>query len=466
MRLTAERTDAVDRGEEPCGKIAERNHAAKSQKYEREYEMVKTERLDWIIEFLTSQMNHWIFFPLIMTATGVAMQLAGLPIEGAPDFLLWTVCGLFPIVCFLIRNFVERFWIFVLCHGVVLTAVIFCTGPVDLAGTIVCVICAAAYILYSFALRLKENTDVYSGTIHPVTALVLSAGTNYLFHKQENMPDWDRYYFFILIGVFACYLVIYYLKHYLNFLMVNKSSAGYLPAREILHSGIGFVLPYTLIGVLILALSLNVEWLEPILRVIKAILRPILVFLIGLLPDGSESPEGLNPMENVQSNNGGPGLPKGESFWLWEILEYVAVILFFCGCIYALIKALKWFIRYIRGISVHKTEIVTGQADVFDVREKCAIEKKRSGSRGAGLFQRFAPVERIRKLYKKRVLSGKIETEDREALNYKTARECGKLLSLPDMAEIYEQARYSGREITADDVRRMKLACGGQASRD
>lgn len=428
--------------------------------------MVKTERLDWIIEILTSQMNHWIFFPLVMTAMGFSMQLAEIPVEEAPDLLLWAVCGLIPIACFLVRNFVERFWIFVLCHGMILAAVILCTGPIDLAGTILCIICAAAYILYSLTLRLKENTAVYSESIHPVTALAVSAGANYLFHKQEDIPDWDGYFLFVLIGVFACYLIIYYLKHYLNFLMVNRSSAGYLPAREILHSGVGFVLPYTLFGVVVLALSLNVKWLEPVLHVLKEILKPILVFLIGLLPDGGESAEELAPVENMRSNNDGLGLPEGETFWLWELLEYVAVILFFCGCIYVLVRALKWFIQYIRGISVHKTDIVTGQADVFDVREKCSIAKKESGNKGTGLFQRFSPAERIRRLYKKRVLSGKIETEDREALNYKTARECGQILSLPDMAVVYEQARYSGRNITAEDVKRMKLACGGQPLRD
>lgn len=428
--------------------------------------MVNTERLDWLIEFLTEQMNHWIFFPLVMTVMGVGMKIAELPLGETPDFLPWIFCGLIPIACFLVRNFVEKFWVFVLCHGMIFAAVILCTAPLNLAGTILCGVCAVAYILHSFTLRLRENTAVYSGSIHPVTALVFSAGANYLFHRQEDMPDWDRYYLFILIGVFACYLIIYYLKHYLNFLMVNRSSAGYLPAREILHSGIGFVLPYTLIGVVILVLSLNVEWLEPILRVIKAILRPILVFLVGLLPSGNETTEGLPPVENMPTNRGGGELPVGESFWLWEVLEYVAFILFFCGCVYVLVKAVKWFIRYVRGISGHKIEIETGQEDVFDVRERCVIEKRKSVNRGVGLLQRFSPAERIRRLYKKRILAGKIETESRESLNCKTARECGNILSLPEMADIYEQARYSDRESTMEDVRRMKLACGGQASRN
>ena len=41
--------------------------------------MVKTERLEFVIELLTSVMNHWVFFPLVMTAVGVSMRLLGSP---------------------------------------------------------------------------------------------------------------------------------------------------------------------------------------------------------------------------------------------------------------------------------------------------------------------------------------------------------------------------------------------------
>lgn len=429
--------------------------------------MVKTRRVELIIEILTSQMNHWIFFPLVMTGTAVVAQVMEKPLGGMPDLLLWAACGPVPVLFFLIRNHVERFWLFVLCHGAVFAAALFVAALTDPLRAVICCACVAAYIIYSFALRLKENESVYSDSIHPVPALALSVGADFLLHKLDDAPDWDKYYLFILIGVFACYLIIYYLLHYLNFLQVNKSSAGYLPAKEILHSGIGFVLPYTLIGVLILCLSLNVKWLELILRVLKEGLKIILRFLIGLLPDG-EDPGEVIPMEEPVAGNNNPldGLPRMEEpFWLWEVLEYVAVILFFCGCAYVLYRALKWLVRYVRekfGGRAGRGNIMTGQADVFDVREKCSIEKRDPGNRGGGLFQRFTPVERVRRLYKKRILSGRIKVEDRKALNYMTARECGEILSLPDMTMLYEQARYSNREITGEDVRRMKLACGGQ----
>ncbi|MCM1214455.1 MAG: hypothetical protein NC331_05110 [Lachnospiraceae bacterium] len=433
--------------------------------------MVKTERLEFVIEILTSVMNHWIFFPLVMTALGIAMKLAEQPMAGNPNLLLWTVCGLIPIAFFLVRYYVERFWLFVLCHGAVLAAALAAASLLSIGGAVTCVVCTAAYVIYSFMLRLKENETVYSGNIHPVTALGISVAANFMFHREEDMPDWDGYYLFILIGVFACYLLIHYLKHYLSFLQVNRSSAGYLPAKEILHSGIGFVLPYTLIGALILVLSLNVEWLEPILRVLREGLKIVLRFLIGLLPAGEEPGEPV-PIEEPMRGNNDPGLgelPVAETFWLWEVLEYVVIILFFCGCAYVLFKAVKWLIRYIREKFDDRAgyaDIVTGQAEVYDIREKCSIEKKDPVSRGGGLFQRFSPVERVRRLYKKRVLSGKTTADDRSGLNFMTARECGDKLSLPDMADIYEQARYSEREITAEDVKRMKLACSGQMGRN
>lgn len=430
--------------------------------------MVKTEGLRLVIEILTSQMNHWIFFPLVMTVRGISMGLMGNFTGGEPDFLLWAVCGLVPAACFLIRYYAERFWLFVLYHGAVL-AVLSAAALLYRSGAIICVACAAAYTICSFKMRLRENSAVYSGGIHPLAAVGLSGAANFLFHIEDGMPDWDRYYLFILIGVLACYLIIYYLKHYLNFLRVNKSSAGYLPAGEILSAGIGFVLPYTLFGVFILLLSLNVNWLEPIFLVLKNGLKMVLRFIFRILSrdDPVEEPISVEESRGHSPEAGMPGLPEAESFWLWEVLEYVVLILFACACVIALVKGLKRLVRYLRehfGRTAAGGNTITDREDVFDVREKCSIEKRGSGSKNPGLFRNFTPVERVRRLYKKRVLSGNTGIKDREVLKVMTARECGDALSLPDMARLYEQARYSDREITSEDVRRMKLACGRQVT--
>lgn len=430
--------------------------------------MVKTERLKLVIEILTSQMNHWIFFTLVMTVRGISMGLMGNSTGYEPDFWLWAVCGLVPIAFFLVRYYAKRFWLFVLYHGAVL-AVLSAVALLYRNGAIICVVCAAVYTICSFKRRLGENSAVYSEGIHPLAAVGLSAAANFLFHIEDGMPDWDRYYLFILIGVMACYLVIYYLKQYLNFLRVNESSTGYLPAGEMLSAGIGFILPYTLFGVMILLLSLNVDWLEPIFHILKKGLKMVLRFVFRILSvsDAAEEPIAVEKSMGYRPEAEILSPPEAESFWFWEILEYAVLILFACGCVFALIKGLRWLVRYLRehfGKNAAGENIITGMEDVVDVREKCSVEKSGSGSKSLSLLRIFTPVERVRRLYKKRVLSGKAGMKDREKLKVMTARECGEALSLPDMARFYEQARYSDREITSEDVRRMKLACGGQVT--
>lgn len=428
--------------------------------------MVRTERVKLVIEILTSQMNHWILFMLVMTVRGISMGLMGNSTGDEPDFLLWTVCGLVPIALFLIRYSAERFQPFLLYHGGIL-AVLSAAALLYRNGAIICVICAVVYTTCSFKMRLGEKSAVYSEGIHPLAAVGLSAAANFLFHIEDGMPDWDKYYLFILIGVLACYLIIYYLKHYLNFLRVNESSTGYLPAGEMLSAGIGLILPYMLFGVLILLLSLNVDWLEPIFRVLAKGLKEILRFIFRLLSvsDAAEEPISVEKYGGHVPEAEMLSPPEAESHWLWEVLEYVVLILFACGCVFALIAGLKRLVRYLRehfGKNAAGGNIITGPEDVFDVREKCSIEKSSPGSKSLSLFRRFTPVERVRRLYKKKVLSGKTVIKDRGVLKVMTARECGEVLSLPDMATIYEQARYSDRKITSEDVRCMKLACGGQ----
>ena len=428
--------------------------------------MIKSERLEFIIEILTTQMNHWLLFPIVMTVLALSRLIGGSVDAGQPEFLLWAVCGLFPVAFFLIRYRVERFLLFFLCHAAVAACSLIPPISSGLLGRVICVLCAAYYMIHSLILRLQENGTVYSAPIHPLAALGVSVAAIFLLHKPEGAPDWDRYYVFTLIGVFACYVIIYYLRQYLKFLQVNRSSAGYLPAGEILRSGIGYVLPYTLFGAVILVLSLNAEWLEPVLRVLKTGIIALLRFIFSHSSEESVE-EMMQTMEgsNANMNPDAMGLPTEEPFWLWEVLEYVAIVLFFCVAAFCIVKALIVFVRLLRdrfGKGAYNNNLLLAEEAVYDIHEKCDIRKKGSNEKRAGFFRHFTPAERIRRLFKKQVLSGGIEVENRNELNYMTAKECGHRLSLPDMAVIYERTRYSDSEITSEDVKRMKTACGGR----
>lgn len=424
--------------------------------------MIKGERMNFIIEFLISQMNHWMLFPVVMAVHGISTLYSKSMDAGQPDFLMWTLCGLFPIAFFLVRYYVGNLLLFILCHAAIAACSLVLPVSCGTVGRVLCVLCAGVYVIYSLMLRLKEEAEIYSSALHPAVALVVSMASNFLLQQQEGAPDWNRYYLFPLIVVFACYLIIYYLQHYLNFLRVNASSAGYMPAGEILHSGIGFVLLYTLIGGLILVLSLNVEWLEPIIHVLKIGVMALLRFIFGGLSgkNGEELPEmtdaGYTPEAQADFR-----IPS-ETFWLWEALEPVIFVLFLAACAFGLVKAIILSVKLLRERFGNRADSniisVAGDA-VCDVREKCGVTKKVSGEKHAGFFKHFTPGERIRRMYKRRVLSEKTE-ESREVLSCMTARECGERLSVPGMAEVYERARYSDREITSEDVKQMRNLCG------
>lgn len=78
------------------------------------------------------------------------------------------------------------------------------------------------------------------------------------------------------------------------------------------------------------------------------------------------------------------------------------------------------------------------------------------------MWEFLTPAQKIRRRYKKKVLDSKefiVSKGKKDCMEWYTARECGIILDRPGMSELYEKARYSPYECTAEDVKRMKDAC-------
>lgn len=129
------------------------------------------------------------------------------------------------------------------------------------------------------------------------------------------------------------------------------------------------------------------------------------------------------------------------SLWLWVLFSLFPLAFF--------------LLRY----KVKNQEQELQSEDAFDLREKCGIEKD-TQQKAKGLFSALSPRERVRRLYKKKLAAAaaRMEPGDRDSLELRTAREWERKLSLDGMADLYEQARYSDREITGTDVKKMKDA--------
>ena len=88
-----------------------------------------------------------------------------------------------------------------------------------------------------------------------------------------------------------------------------------------------------------------------------------------------------------------------------------------------------------------------------DIREYCGFEKNSAKKEKGFLFLNHR--EKVRRIYLKKILKRKKELIGERAqkqLKYMTAKECCDRLSEQNLKHIYEKARYSEVDISAEDI--------------
>jgi len=412
-------------------------------------------RLEYVKEFLTEQMNHWMLFPLALTYMSFNRELAGMR---KPDLLLWALCSVFPLVFFVFRCTVKRFSAFVLLHIAVAALTVIFSALGSIRG-IICVFAVFGYAVHSIILQLKKGR-LYCEPVQLPVAVLISAVTMVLqgqtYHGRNS---WDSYYSLILIAAMGLFFIIFYLQRYLDFLAVNKSSTGYMPASEMLHSGLGLTLGYTLFGTAILVISTHFGWFSEIMNDVGNFLLWLLKLIFAKLPKGEPGTDriidegvGELPTDVLPPNN--------EPFWLWNVLWQIVEMIFLIAIAFMAVKLLVRLLRWLQGLVFRRPVENIQEENAYDVREKCVIEKTPEKKKQK-FFASLSYRERIRKLYKRKLLSVSplMPERERARLEYDTAREWERKLKTEGMAEIYEQARYSSHEVNGIDVKRMREAC-------
>lgn len=419
---------------------------------------MKIKNIDLLHEILTEQMNHWLLFPCALTIWGLAERYTG---KVGPMLLLWMLCGALPFLFFIIRSRVDGFFSFMFLHLTVSAP-----GPVVLflldrmVLLFICIACAIGYMVYSLTVFLNEDKPD-TAPLHPVIGMMLSA-VSILLLRYQNITSWDLYFVVPLVVSLALYALTLYIRQYMEFLAVNANSAGHLPAAEMFRSGFLLVSGFVLGCAVILLTFANVGNYGPLWMAIKRWIRDSLRSLFSGLPQSD--PNNLAPMTEAEME---PTeiIPQTVEFsqpaLIWKILEiaaYVIVSIFLACClIIFLFKMIQFLrLRFARSLQVRKPEQEI-EPDL-DVREKCGIE--RISSKRRNLSELLSPAQRIRRLYKKRILASAQELTEgnRQRLRILTPKECGKRLEEEQMAQIYEQVRYSDSEATADTLRQMKNA--------
>lgn len=427
-------------------------------------------KLLYITEILAEQVNHWSLFPIIMTATSISSTF-GYGTVDSPNVLMWGFCGLFPLTFFILREKVENFLIFFLSHVAVVAASFLFTGRNTVEHVLV-VFFAACYMIFSFIKIFKESANT-TEPFSPVISVIISV-VAISFQNDLRQSSWDAVYVESLVVVLALYAIYKYIHNYMAFLTANESSASIMPESDMFRSGIKLVSGYTLFGAGFMFLagggwvtSLRIGLRGLLLWIVRSFFHLFTLLISSEEQSGEivETPQAMDPVPDGL----GSVLPKAQEpvliFRILEVAAAIGLVVFWLFLVYkgavVLIELVR--VRLAKSVELNAKDVYNDKG--IEVREKCEIEKSwgRKEKKSSALF--LSPYERVRRLYKKKVLSCAAELiEDTggtktEALSLFTARECADKLQLSALADIYEQTRYSDQETTKETVRQMKDVC-------
>lgn len=414
--------------------------------------------IELLQEFVVIQMNHWVLFTLFLMPMA---QLQYMGLSGNPDFGFWAVMGYFPLCFYLLRKHLRNLGFMVLGHLAAVFVLIGLTQAFIQNGRFVYLLFGIGYGVYSLHIRLSRDDMQDVGIFMPLAVgiFVLSS----FFTRYLGYHSWDSYYIFALIFVLGLYFFQSYLDNYISFLLLNESSAGHIPEREMFASGSVLVLLFSAGSMILLFLLSNLGWLQGILHLLRTISLEVLGFLIYLISFMMKDDlVSLFMQQNPEIEDLQRQLETSEPFLLWDILFNIIAAVLFCFLLYKVFAAIKGFVLFVKSKSYQKDDNnVRKIGHVSDFREKCATKGSEKGLnlKKLSFWQAFQPRERIRSLYKKHILQAKpADGSDNSAWGLFTAREWGVILEEPDMPDIYEKARYSEEICTAEDVKRMKAA--------
>lgn len=291
----------------------------------------------------------------------------------------------------------------------------------------------------------------------PPAMTIFFIGMLSLIEKIMKATDWDVYYYIFAFAYLMLYFVYYFTNKFLAFLQLNQNTASNIPIADIFRNGIGLTVLFSAYSSVILFLSVKFDWVEAIANRIwigiAAFLRQIFAGIhTEKLPPQRE--EDIPPEQSFNDGDIRDYIPENTLDDLRNMVLVLLCIAFVIGFILFLYYV-YWVIKGLENSQIEKKR--KGKLpDNEDVREYCGIEK--TSQRKVSTFVFRNNREKVRKLYQKKVTKRKQELvgEQEEKLKYLTAKECCDRLSEQHLKLVYEKARYSKEDITAEDVRLAK----------
>ena len=409
-----------------------------------------------IHNFIMIFQNHWCFYIVIY----MILLVAGQNYKILPaHWLIWLGIGFLPYVFSKLKKLkVFRYLIYLL-----LALGIYRIPFPHIAYTIIYLVGVAYYgvtaEMYDWT---KDDSSDYK-PIPLVVIIIMTVVVAFIF-QYIRLFEYQKNVIYIMIWNVMLYSVASYVNKYMKFLELNKHSVGYMPIKTVLGSGVISMLGFSTMLSVLLIMVTNIGQMGDVLQYIRRFLEflgaKIREFIKKFRPtpqEGSKS-EALD----LVGGTGQISLEKiSDKNSVWDIILSVLVIIILLWIAYKLIRML---LEFLSGLFTYDGSGTTVKKEE-DIYEKTDVIEKLDAPKKEGIFAAMNPALRIRRRFRKKVLSEEkkiAEAGKKDRMELYTARECSGILENTEMGNLYEKARYSPYECTAEDVKRMKNLCKGK----
>lgn len=411
---------------------------------------MKQKWLEPMQDLLIILLNHLAIMATALTILGV------FGIEKS-YIALWTGLIVVPILFYVIRKNVAGFAAFYALHLLIAGISVLCPGELLVKG--LAVLFVVFHLIWSVKLKTTSESGK-QGLLPPVFFIVLVGGMQSLGSFQKN--DAGEIYYLVIVMVYvAAYFTYLFGVKYVRFIETNEKSDPNLPKKEIYHYGMKQIALFSIGTVLIMIPASNLDWFSGIMDKIGA----VLIVLLKLIIKGVSTvigDEDLKPIpEEIPEDVGtGTGMENNAIYvFILQILEKIFTVVAYVSMAVLFVVLLVQIYKFFRDnfLAIRKKKVQKVQSNQ-DIRENCEIETQKRRERS--LFALWNHREKVRKIFRKKVLKNKIALIGDihpKHLEYLTAKECCEKIEEEYLKNIYEKARYSEENITAEDVKMAKM---------
>lgn len=408
--------------------------------------------------FIMIFQNHWSVYIVVYMLLVVSGQIYQVPLV---HWFIWFGLGMLPLIFNKLKTTCKYKVMRYPVYAAVLFLVYMLKTP-HMTYTFIYLLCVAYYCVnaewYDWS---KEDSSDYK-PIPLVVVILMSLVVVFVF-QWVRLYELQRTILYLLIWNVILYSVASYVNKYVKFLDVNRHSIGYMPIKSVLGSGILSMLGFSSILSVLLMIVAGIGTMGDVLQYIKGFIqkisRKIMEWLKEVLKkwlSGIDNTEvNIPEMQGTVSGMQAVGEDK------WSVLDIVLAIIMGALALYAIYQILRFIFTYLSALLSYRGK---GETTILkdEVQEKSDVVEKMPKRKRESLLEAITPAQRIRKRFRRKVLSEQkriFDTDKRERMELYTARECADIMDTTEAAGIYEKARYSPFECTAEDVKKMKNAC-------